>query len=500
MKSAPASQSSPAPNAKHLAILREYERRVEGQESLAAFARLCEFEPARHHIRLIEKLEAVARGELKRLAIFAPPGSAKSTYTSILFPAWLLAQTSWHARPWDIIAASHTATLAEEFSRRVRARMREYGPMVLGVELSDDSQSVERWQTTRGDIYRAVGAGAAVTGQRADVILLDDPIKSREQADSETARAKVWSWYLDDLRTRMKPEAAIVLIQTRWHEDDVGGRILPESWDGESGKVEARDGEIWEVVCLPAICDREDDPLGRAIGEPLWPEWQSLAVLEQERRTLSARSWSALFQQRPSPDDGDFFKAEWLGRYTAIPPGSRHFLASDWATPEGTDWTVHVCIAVDASNRLYVADVWRGRGTTAESIDAALDMTARYKPAAWLNEKGVLWRTITGQAQARMRERNVFVPCEEYARTQDKPTMARAIQGRWSQGMVMLPEQAPWLAALEHEMLRFPAGRNDDQVDALALIGLHLDKVVAPPKTAMRTVVEAPRSTFGGRR
>jgi predicted phage terminase large subunit-like protein len=211
------------------------------------------------------------------------------------------------------------------------------------------------------------------------------------------------------------------------------------------------------------------------------------AACEQMRSSMTPRSWSALHQQRPSPDTGGFFDRRWFGRYTAIPPG-RAFIASDWATPEGTDWTVHVVVSVDATNRLYVADVWRGRGTTAESIDAALDLCARHSCSAWLNEKGVLWRTISGQAQARMRERNIFVANEEYARTSDKPTMARAIQGRWSQGMVMMPEQAPWLADLEAEMLRFPAGRHDDQVDALALIGLHLDKVVAPPKQAFGMV------------
>lgn len=429
--------------------------------------------------------------------VFMPPGSAKSTYTSQLFPAWLFAQQSWYGMPWDILAASNTIGLAEEFSLKVRRHARE-SSRLLGYELSEESQALQRWEVEGRGVYRCAGAGSAIAGQRGDLALIDDPIKGSEQADSETDRAKIWRWYLDDVRQRVKPEGAIVIVQTRWHEDDLSGRILPATWDGQSGSVTARDGEVWEVVCLPQLATSADDPLGRPEGAPLWPEWMPAAACEQMRSTMSPRSWSALHQQRPSPDTGGFFQREWLGRYGTIPPGCRFFLASDWATPEGADWTVHVCVAVDPSNRLYVADVWRGQGTTDQSIDAALDIVARRKCAAWLNEKGVLWRTISGQAAARMRERNVFVPTEEYARTADKATMARAIQGRWSQGMVMLPEQAPWLADLEHEMLRFPAGRHDDQVDALALVGLHLDKVVAPPRVSHRPAVAAGTwDTFG---
>jgi predicted phage terminase large subunit-like protein len=449
------------------------------------------FWPARHHLHLIDRLEAVARGDIKRLMVFMPPGSAKSTYTSQLFPAWLAAQPPWPGRTsWDILATSNTSTLAEEFSLKVRRHARESSTL-LGYKLSDESQAVGRWEIVGRAVYRCAGAGSAIAGQRADVALIDDPIKGSEEADSEGQRAKIWRWYTDDLRQRVKPEGAVIIVQTRWHEDDLSGRILPASWDGESGRIKGRDGEWWEVVCLPQLASRDDDPLGRTDGQALWPEWMPQEACERMRDGMTPRSWSALHQQRPSPDTGGFFDRRWFGRYTFVPQGCRAFLASDWATPEGTDWTVHVVVTVDASNRLYVADVWRGRGTTAESIDAALDLCARHKCSAWLNEKGVLWRTISGQAQARMRERNVFVPNEEYARTQAKDVMARAIQGRWSQGMVMLPEQAPWLADLEHELLRFPAGRHDDQVDALALIGLHLDKVVAPPKQSFG-MVKAP--------
>lgn len=465
-------------------LLREYERRLQAQSSLAAYAMERGYWPARHHLLLIDALEAFTRGEHRRLMVFMPPGSAKSTYVSQLFPAWLFAQQSLTGMPWDVLATSNTTTLAEEFSLRVRRHARE-SQTLLGYVLDEESSKIDRWEIKGRGVYRCAGAGSAIAGQRADVALIDDPIRGSEQADSELQRSKILSWYRDDLRQRVKPSGGIIIVQTRWHEADLSGSILPESWDGESGDIKARDGETWHVVCLPQIANRDDDPLGRAPGEPLWPEWMPIDQCRQMQASMTVRSWSALHQQRPSPETGDYFQREWFGRYTAIPQGCRFFLASDWATPDGTDYSAHVVVGVDPLNRLFVADVWRGRGTTEASIDAALDRAAKWRCAAWLNEKGVLWRMIEGQAAARMRERNIFVPVETYARTADKQVMARAIQGRWSQGMVLLPEQAGWLADLEGELLRFPAGRNDDQVDALALVGMHLEHVVAPPRISV---------------
>jgi predicted phage terminase large subunit-like protein len=458
--------------------------RRRARRSLAAYAMERGFWPARHHMLLIDALERLARGETNRLMVFQGPGTAKSTYTSKLFPAWLMGQKSPHGMPWDVLACSHTATLAEDFSREVRGAVRDR-PHLLGYGLSEELASVGHWATTKGDHYRCAGVQQAIAGKRGDLGLIDDPVPGREQADSETERRKTWAWYRDDFRQRLKPTAAIALVMTRWHEDDLAGRILPKDWNGESGRIQARDGEWWEVIAIKSLSDGGPDPLGRTEpDQSVWPEWMPNEWLIQARASMSARSWSAMHQQQPSPEGGDFFRRDWLGRYRAIPAGCRYFLGSDWATPGGEDASVHALVAVDASNRLYLADLWTGHGTTAEGIDAALDMIARTKAACWINEKGPLWRMIDGQAQARMRERNVFCPVETYARTHDKTVVARAIQGRFSQGMVMLPEEAPWLAGLENQLLRFPAGGHDDMVDALAMIGLHLEHVVAPPRAS----------------
>ena len=262
--------------------------------------------PARHHMVLINALERVARGECKRLMVCMPPGHAKSTYSSVIFPAWFYAQR----QNLDIIGASHVSDLAEDFSYKIHGLIRENYD-VLGYALR--SQNVKRWRTTNGGFYRAVGVGGSITGRRADLGIIDDPVKGHEDAESADQREKVWRWYQSDFYTRLKPEAAIIVIMTRWHEDDLGGRLLQAAEDG---------GDQWEVINLPAICDSVDDPLGRHIGEALWPEWlDEIALLGGERigndgaktpvpgirKNVGEYVWGALFQQNPKPRGASFF-------------------------------------------------------------------------------------------------------------------------------------------------------------------------------------------------
>jgi len=461
---------------------RELLRRRRARADLDIFALECGFWPARHHQYLNRRLEAVARGEINRLMVFEPPGHAKSTYTSILFPAWLLAQKTPHGMPWDILATSHGATLAQEFSRKVRGLVQRES-LLLGYDLKKGSTSVERWETTRGSVYRCAGCGGSITGQRGDIGLGDDWVKGREQADSEVEREKAWQWYLSDFRTRLKPGAPIVLVMTRWHEDDPAGRILPADWSGESGPITARDGETWEVVCLPALAVA-GDPLGRAEGEALWPEWMPLENLEAERRVQTPRNWNSLYQQRPAPDEGSFFQRKWFEWYESPPRGLRTFLASDFAvsSKQDADFTVHQVWGVDTQNHLWLLDQWRGQATPDVTIDAALDLGAQWKPLAWLNERGVIMHSLGPLIRRRMDERNVMLRLIDYARTSDKQTMAASFQGRAANGCVHLPRLSPWVSGMLSEWLSFPVGKHDDQVDPAALMGLHLGSVIAPPR------------------
>ena len=191
---------------------------------------------AHHHQFLIKRLESVESGEVKRLMIFMPPGHAKSTYASVLFPPWYLGRNPAK----QLIGASHTAELAESFGRRVRNTVTstEFSG-IFSIQLAGDSQAAGRWGLVQGGEYFGVGVGGSITGRRADGGIIDDPIRGREDADSETIREKTWNWYISDFRTRLKPNAFIILIQTRWHEDDLAGRILPEKYAGESGLITA---------------------------------------------------------------------------------------------------------------------------------------------------------------------------------------------------------------------------------------------------------------------
>ena len=436
-------------------------RRIRG--SLADWCRHAGFEPAKHHLLLLKKLEQVVRGDLDRLAIFMPPGAAKSTYASILFVCWYFAQFPGHC----LIAASHTQELAEKWGRRVRNLIGEYSN-VLGYALALDNQAAGRWETAAGGEYFAAGVGGAIAGRRADLVVIDDPVRSREDADSEVVRDKVWDWYKSDLYTRLKPGGKIILIQTRWHEDDLAGRILEEHNKG---------GDQWEIVNLPALAEG-NDPLGRKEGEPLWPEWESLDELSRKRRAVGPRDWSALYQQRPAPEEGDYFKAEWLKPYTKAPPLETLAVygGSDYAvTSDGGDYTVHAVVGVDPEKRMYLLDLWRKQAASDVWIEAFCNLIKQWKPREWAEEHGQIKSGVGPFIDRMQRERNAYVYRRVFPTRGDKAVRAQSIRGRMALDGLYVPENAPWLSDLRGELLSFPAGKHDDIVDALGLIGQLLD-------------------------
>ncbi|HEY0181245.1 MAG TPA: terminase family protein [Rhodopila sp.] len=250
-------------------------------------------EPARHHNLLIRELEAIASGENDRLMVFLPPGSAKSTYVSDLFPPWWFCR---HPRS-TVIAASHTAALAQSFGRRTRNRVSS-NVNVLGYGLRRESTAARNWLTTAGGEYIAIGVRGSITGRRADLGIIDDPVKSQIEAESSVNREAILEWYRSDFYTRLKPGGRIILVMTRWHEEDLGGTLLNEMEQG---------GDQWRVLKLPALAVDADDPLGRAVGAPLWPEWEDAEAIARKRRALGERQFGALFQQDPRPKGTSFF-------------------------------------------------------------------------------------------------------------------------------------------------------------------------------------------------
>lgn len=282
------------------------------------------FEPiestmAQHHRLILETMERVSKTPHGRAMFFMPPGSAKSTYASVVFPSRYLGAE----KNRKVILASYGDDLARKMGRRTRSIIRQKRfKGIYDCTLSSESSAAQEFSLTNGSEYISSGILGGITGNRAHGIIIDDPVKGREQADSPTIRDKTWDAYNDDVKTRLLPGGWIVLIQTRWHEDDLAGRILPEDWKGESGPILCRDGNVWEVVCLQARCEVQNDPLGRKIGEYLWPEWFTEKHWAQFQSNV--RTWTSLYQQLPRPIEGTLFQLENMlvdGLPVAMPKG-----------------------------------------------------------------------------------------------------------------------------------------------------------------------------------
>ena len=426
---------------------------------------------AAHHILLLQTIEKVIKGELPRCMLFLPPGSAKSSYGSVVAPTWAMGRQPGT----KIILTSYGSDLAKKHGRKARQIVRS--PRFCATfetELSKETSAADEWALANGSEYMAAGILSGVTGNRANGLIIDDPIRGRQQADSETVRDTTWSAYQDDLRTRLIPGGWEILIQTRWHEDDIAGRLLPENYDGECGLIRCRDGRDWYVLCLPAECDRLGDPLGRKIGDYLWPEWftpEHFAGFKSQVRT-----WSALFQQRPQPDSGTFFERDW---FTLYQPGTEptvyKYGASDYAvTDGGGDFTEHGVFGVDSQGDVWILDWWRGQTASNIWIDALLDM-GRHKPLCWFGEAGVIRRALEPYITRRMQEREVFFRHEWLASITDKPTRARAAQGMASARKIHLPDNEDGRRILDH-LIRFPTGPYDHDVDVISLFCRAIDE------------------------
>ena len=441
--------------------------RRKARRSLTDWSRVVGFEPALHHRFIIDRLEAVVRGEIKRLALFLPPGSAKSTYASILFPPWYLAQ-----KPGTVtLSCSHGVDLAESFGRKCRNIISEHEEF-LGYGLAEHSKAAGRWETTTKCEYMAAGVGTKIAGRRADLGLIDDPVGSKEDADSKLIRDRHWDWYNFDFKPRLKPGASIILIQTRWHEDDLAGRILE------------KEAEDWIVISLPFIAE-ENDPLGRKPGERLWSEWYT-TKMEQEARAVP-RLFSALYQQRPTPDEGDFFQKYMLQEYelAQLPKELSVYVGSDHAvsTKESADRTCIIPVGIDSAGDIWVLpDVWWKIAPSDETVEAMLELCKRRRPITWWAGRDHITQGIGPFLRVRMRETGIFVPMEDTVSVRDKRSRATSIRDRMAMGRVHFPSFASWWPGAKEELLRFTGNedKHDDFVDALAEIGRGLDRLVAP--------------------
>ena len=426
--------------------------RRRARDGLLAFASYTNpaYVAAPHHELIAQKLEGVASGAIKRLMICMPPRHGKSELASRRFPAWYLGRSPLR----QIIAASYNSDLANDFGREVRNIVAGQDfQQLFRVQLAQDSKAANRWHTDGGGMYVAAGVGTAITGRGADILLIDDPFKDRAEADSERNRQSVWDWYTSTAYTRLMPGGAVVVINTRWHDDDLSGRLLEAQGSG---------GDQWDVLSLPAITD----------NKPLWPEWYPLDRLEQIRAVLPSRDWNSLYQQNPIPDDGEFFKRAWFTEYSKAPENLRVYGASDYAvTDGGGDYTAHGVFGLDAAQNLYLLDWWRGQTSADVWIEAFCDLIGKHQPMCWFGESGPIRRAVEPFMKARMLERGATCRVEWLASINDKPSRARSFQGLASMGKVFVPATASWVGDVMAELIRFPAGKHDDSVDVCGLLG-----------------------------
>lgn len=462
-------------------------RRRRGRASLAGFANAVEvpgkpvdddpdawlFRPvesslAAHHMLLLGAIERAAARPYGRFMVFMPPGSAKSTYTSVVAPTYFMGK---HPGT-KIILASYGSDLARRHGRRARQIVKSPTyTSLFGTGISPSSSAANEWALTNGSEYLAAGLLAGLTGNRAHGALIDDPIKGRAEANSEAVRKSTWEAYNDDLMTRLIPGGWVGLVQTRWHQDDLAGRLLPDDYDGRSGMVRCTDGREWEVINLPAQCEREDDPLGRQVGEFLWPEWFD----EDHWRPFMAlpQTWAALFQQRPAPLDGGLFKPGKLQVVEAIPAGRIRWVRGwDLASTTDGDWTAGAKLGQLEDGRYIIADMERERFGP-DDRDALIKNTAardgKLTHVSIPQDPGQAGKTQALYMTRKLAGYSVTTTPE----SGDKVTRAEPFASQVNVGNVLML-RGSWNDPLIEEMRTFPNGTNDDQIDALSRAFEHL--------------------------
>jgi predicted phage terminase large subunit-like protein len=392
-----------------------------------------------------------------------------------------------------IILTSYAAKLAEKQSRRCQAICRsDLYRNIWGEAPVLVRDAVGDWGMSNGSEMLASGIKAGITGNRANGAIVDDPVAGREEADSPIEQQNTVDAYQDDLLSRLLPAAWLAVILTHWNENDLAGKILPESWKGESGMITCRDGLVWEVLNIQAKCERADDPLGRAQGEYLWPEYYPVRhweMFEKAQGPEAARAWSSLYQQRPSPQGAGAFKREWFNWYGPgeLPVKLRLAGASDFAVSAGkNDFTEHSLWGVDLNSGLWLMEGWSGQVSTDVSIEELLNIAKRKKVTLWFDESGVIHKAIGPALNKRMRERKIFLNVVAVPSTVDKVTRLQSFQARAASGCVYLPKNSVWAEQLVEQLIAIPAGRYDDKADCAGLIGRVIDQISPPFADAPR--------------
>lgn len=383
--------------------------------------------------------------------IFAPPRHGKSELSTRLFPAWYLGR---HPDRF-VISGSYNADLATDFGRDVRDIVADefYRAVFRNVSLRPDTRAANRWHTNKKGIYVSAGIGTGITGRGAHLGLIDDPFKDRKEAESQAVREAVWNWYTSSFYTRLMPGAAIVITLTRWHDDDLAGRLLKEMNTG---------GDRWTILNLPALAEA-GDILGREEGEALWPDWYPLTTLERIKNAIGSYNWLSLYQQRPVAEEGNIFKKSWWRYYREIPEFTFVLQSWDTAHEEKTEADYSVCTTWGVyQNNAYLIDWFKDKLDYPNLKRKAEAGYVRHKPEAVLVED-----TAAGKPLAREFKKHSVLPVILFRPEGDKVARAHAVTPIIEGGKVFLPEFAFWTQEFIDEMGKFPKGEHDDTVDSV---------------------------------
>lgn len=454
------------------------------------------------HVAIAQALEAVERGEITRLIISVPPRHGKSTITSELFPAWFLGRNP----DKRIIACSYAASLAHTFSRKARNliagrdfaalfgarglpshltlhRDASHADRPYAVELARDSRSVGTWDlgTPHRGGYTSAGVGGSITGKGAHVLLIDDPVKGAKEAASATIQDAIWEWYLSDAYTRLEENGAVVIIMTRWTEDDLAGRLLQAAKDDP-------EADQWVELRLPALAE-EADPLGRAEGEALWPEKYPVTRLLQIARAIFARAFAALYQQRPVPATGNMFPAGCFPIVDAAPVGIPRVRYWDKAGTEGGGaYSAGTLMSRGYDGTYYIEDVVRGQWGSTRRNDvmrqtALLDGVGTH---VWIEQEPGSGGKESAEISVKLLAG--FVVYIERV-TGDKETRATPLSAQAGAGNVKLV-RGVWNKDFLGEAVMFPGSKYKDQIDAA---GGAFNKLALMPAQQGQPLAAAPR-------
>jgi hypothetical protein len=467
---------------------------------------------APHLSKLLEVLQRTVTRPFGRAIIQMPPGTAKSTYTDAVLPAWCIGNDTtglyWPKRQGRYIIASYNDDLAEDQSRRLQSiiKQEDYGlywdvPIAMG-----DLTGAGKWNTNLGHEIQAKGLLSGITGKRANGIIIDDPVKNREDADSPQTQKKTVNEYQSTILSRLLPRAWLILILTRWSENDLAGYILPDDYKGQSGMIKCKDNLMWEVLNLPAKAENPDDPIGRKLGEYIFPEfypkehWQ---IFEFAQGSEAARDWASLYQQRPTAQGSGKFTKEMFEPYFYDPDDLPLALtlvgAGDYAvTKDGGDFTELAIWGFDSNSTLYMLEWWSKQCDTGEAVEKMLEMIERRKVRLWFNEGGVIDKAMRPSFQRRARElmspgkhfcpgedgtmqicqktHDVYCDLRSLPSIKDKIAKAMNFQARASIGQIRLPRHHPETPKIINQLTSLPAGRYDDKVDNCGLVGRGIDQ------------------------